>query len=56
MTMANTAIRAYATSALSTKEILTKTNSLLFQKITTNHFMSAVMLRWDNEKQKMYYT
>ena len=56
MTMANTAIRAYATSALTTKEIFTKTNALLFQKITTNHFMSAVMLRWDNEKQKMFYT
>jgi serine phosphatase RsbU (regulator of sigma subunit) len=28
----------------------------LFDKIKTNHFMSSVMLRWDNEKQKMFFT
>ena len=56
MTMANTAIRAFTWNAFSPKEIIIKTNELLFQKITTSHFMSAVMLRWDNEKQKMFFT
>lgn len=56
MTMANTAIRAYIWNWLVPKEVFLKTNALLFQKITTSHFMSAVMLRWDNEKQKMFYT
>lgn len=56
MMMANTAIRSFSENNLSSKEILSKTNKLLFEKISTNHFMSAVMFRWDNERQRMFFT
>jgi hypothetical protein len=56
MMMANIAIRTLADGNMTPKEIYEKTNALLFDKIKTNHFMSSVMLRWDNEKQKMFFT
>jgi len=56
MMMANTAIRSFAENNISPKEIFTKVNHLLFEKIKTNHFMSAVMIRWDNERQKLFFT
>ena len=56
MMMANVAIKTLADWNLEPKDIYKKTNELLFEKIKTNHFMSSVMLRWDNEKQKIYYT
>ena len=56
MMMANTAISSFAENNLAPKEILTKVNKFLFTKVKTNHFMSAVMLRWDNEAQKLFYT
>lgn len=56
MAIANTAVRAFIDGQLDSKSIMIKTNQLLFDKIKTNHFMSAVFLRWDNEIQKMYYT
>lgn len=56
MMMANIAIRTLADNNQEPKEIYKKTNELLFEKIKTNHFMSSVMLRWDNERQKMYFT
>jgi hypothetical protein len=56
MMMANIAIRILSEGDLEPKEIYSKTNELLFEKIKTNHFMSSVMLRWDNERQKMYFT
>ena len=56
MTMVNAAFRSFATSWLNPKEIFSKVNDLLLLKIKTNHFMSTVMLRWDNRTQKMHYT
>jgi len=56
MMMANIAIKTLADNKLEAKDIFKKTNELLFEKIKTNHFMSSVMLRWDNEKQKIYFT
>ena len=56
MMMANIAIKTLADWKNNTIEIYKKTNQLLFEKIKTNHFMSSVMLRWDNDKQKIYYT
>ena len=56
MMMANIAIKTLADSEMSPKDIFKKINELLFEKIKTSHFMSSVMLRWDNERQKMYYT
>ena len=56
MMMANIAIRTLADNNKDPEEIYKKTNELLFEKIKTNHFMSSVMLRWDNEKQKIYFT
>ena len=56
MMMANVSIKTLADWNLNSVDIYKKTNDLLFEKIKTNHFMSSVMLRWDNERQKMYRT
>ncbi len=56
MMMANVAIKTLADSNVDPKDIYKRVNELLFQKVKTNHFISSVMLRWDNERQKMYYT
>lgn len=38
------------------RSIITYTNHLLYPRISTRLFMTSVMLRWDKENQKIYYT
>lgn len=55
MMMVNTLIHAFAKHNMYPYEILTRVNSILFSKVSAEQFMSLVMLRWDENKQKMYF-
>ncbi len=57
MMMVNTLVRAMLAMGLSSsKDLLVLTNTLLAPKISSRLFMTLVMMRWDAEHQKMYYT
>jgi Fe2+ transport system protein FeoA len=57
MMMVNTLIRSMLSMGMvSSKDITVLTNTLLAPKISSRLFMTLVMLRWDAENQKMYYT
>lgn len=55
MMLVNTTIRALLQEDIDPKEVLIKTNQLLKEKISSNHYMTLVMLKWQNNKQKMSY-
>lgn len=55
MMLVSTTIRALLQENVSAKDVLIKTNQLLKEKISSNHFMSLVMLRWQNDKQRMSF-
>lgn len=40
----------------SSQELITRTNHLLYPRISSKLFMTCAMLRWDKEKEQMYYT
>jgi serine phosphatase RsbU (regulator of sigma subunit) len=57
MMMVNTLVRSMLSMGMvSSKDIIVLTNTLLTPKISSRLFMTLVMLRWDSENQKMYYT
>jgi len=57
MMMVNTLVRSMLEMGLvSSKDLVVLTNKLLSPKISSRLFMTLVMLRWDAENQKMYYT
>lgn len=55
MMLVSASIRILASEKLGSKEIIAKTNKVLKEKISSNHFMSLVMLNWNNISQKMSF-
>jgi serine phosphatase RsbU (regulator of sigma subunit) len=57
MMMVDTLIRTMLAMGLSnSKDLVVHTNTLLSPKISSRLFMTLVMLRWDAENKRMYYT
>ncbi len=57
MVMVDTLIHAAVSMGLANaKDVLVHTNSLLTPRISARLFMTLVMLRWDANLQKMFYT
>lgn len=56
MMMVNALISAFSLSESNGAIILAKTNSILRPRIKQNMMMTCVMLRWDADTKKMYYT
>lgn len=57
MVMVDTLIHSMVSMGFrSAREIIVGTNSLLFPRISARLFMTLVMLRWDAQTQKMYFT
>ena len=57
MMMVDTIINAMISMGLhSSRDVIVNTNTLLEPRISSRLFMTMVMLRWDAEQQKMYYT
>lgn len=56
MMMVNALISAFSLSESNGATILAKTNTILRPRIKQNMIMTCVMLRWDANAKKMYYT
>lgn len=56
MMMVNALISAFSLSENNGATILAKTNRILKPRIKQNMMMTCVMLRWDANTQKIYYT
>lgn len=56
MMMVNILLRAFAPMHQKTSDILIKTNSIIHPRIAANMFMTLVMLRWDEDDQRLFYT
>ena len=57
MVMTHTLIEAMIAMGIqSSKDVIVNTNTLLTPRISSRLFMTMVMLRWNSEQQKMYYT
>ncbi len=56
MMMVNALISAFSLSESNGATILSKTNTILRPRIKQNMIMTCVMLRWDANNKKMYYT
>lgn len=56
MIMVNTIIRTFCEIYTSGYDILTNTNRILKQRIEQRKFMTCVLLRWNLQEQKLYYT
>ncbi len=56
MMMVNALISAFSLSESDGAKILAKTNTILRPRIKQNMIMTCVMLRWDANTKKMYYT
>lgn len=56
MIMVNTLIRTYSEIYSSGYDIITNTNRILKQRIEPRRFMTCVLLRWNNQENRLYYT
>ncbi len=56
MIMVDTLMHAWAKIAKNAEEILIQINSFLHQRMSSQRFMTLLMLRWNEQEQKMYYT
>lgn len=56
MVMVNTLIRTFSEIYQSGYDIIVNTNRILKQRIEPRRFMTCVLLRWNTEEQKLYYT
>jgi|GEM_PF-5380533 len=56
MMMVNALISAFALTETSGAPIFAATNHILKPRIKQNMMMTAVMLRWDEMLQSLYYT
>jgi serine phosphatase RsbU (regulator of sigma subunit) len=57
MMMVDTLVSSMVANGVSTgRDIMVKTNQLVTPRISNRIFMTAVMLRWDKEQKKMFYT
>lgn len=56
MVMVNTMIRTLSEINTSGYDIILNTNRILKQRIEPRRFMTCVLLRWNSQEQKLYYT
>ncbi|MBP9718497.1 serine/threonine-protein phosphatase [Candidatus Gracilibacteria bacterium] len=56
MVMVNTLIRTLSEFLTSGYDVMVQTNRILKQRIEQRRFMTAVLLRWNGNEQKLYYT
>ncbi len=56
MVMVNTLIRTFSEIYQSGYDIIVNTNRILKQRIEPRRFMTCVLLRWNTQEQKLYYT
>lgn len=56
MVMVNTIIRTYSEMYASGYDVIVNTNRILKQRIEPRRFMTCVLLRWNAQEQKLYYT
>lgn len=56
MIMVDTLMHAYAEKASTAEEILVRINHFLHQRMSSQRFMTLLMLRWDEAKQQMFFT
>lgn len=57
MMMVDTLVSTLAMQGVNNgKDLIVSTNNILAPRISARLFMTAVMLRWNKEEQKMYYT
>lgn len=56
MVMVNTLIRTFSEVYQNGYDIIVNTNRILKQRIEPRRFMTCVLLRWNEQEQKMYYT
>lgn len=56
MMMVNTLIHVFSKHNYTPQQMLAETNKILLEKISGQRFMTLLMLRWDEEQKKMYWT
>lgn len=56
MMMVNTLIRTYAEVYSSGYEIIVNTNRMLKSRIEARRFMTCVLLRWNTQEKRLYFT
>lgn len=56
MMMVNTIIRTFSETYSSGYDLIVNTNRVLKQRIEPRRFMTCVLLRWNPQEQKLYYT
>lgn len=56
MVMANTIMRTLCEVHSSGYDIIVNTNRILKERIEPKHFMTCVLMRWNLQEQKLYYT
>lgn len=56
MMMVNTIIRTFSETYASGYDLIVNTNRILKQRIEPRRFMTCVLLRWNAQEQKLYYT
>lgn len=56
MVMVNTILRTYSEIYQSGYDLIANTNRILKQRIEQRRFMTCVLLRWNLQEQKLYYT
>ena len=56
MMMVNTLIHAFSINQKQPSEILSLVNKVLYERISSQKFITLVMLRWDSLQKKMFFT
>ncbi|MEI7511260.1 MAG: PP2C family protein-serine/threonine phosphatase [Candidatus Peregrinibacteria bacterium] len=56
MMMVNTLIHVFSKHNYTPQQMLVETNKILLEKISGQRFMTLLMLRWDEEQKKMFWT
>lgn len=56
MVMVNTLIHTYSEVYANSYDVIVNTNRVLKQRIEPRRFMTCVLLRWNSDEKKMYYT
>jgi serine phosphatase RsbU (regulator of sigma subunit) len=56
MIMVDTLMHAWSQTAKNAEEILVQINHFLHQRMSSQRFMTLVLLRWNELEQKLYYT
>lgn len=56
MVMVNTTLRTYSEVYANGYDIVLNTNRIIKSRIEPRRFMTLVLLRWNNQEQRLYYT